>query len=504
MLRFMERSAIKLLKKRGKSNREIAKLLGRDRKTIARVVAEPTDKQSSVGKRSSVVDVYEPQIRQWISQGLPVAVMLSKVRSDSDQPYQDGRTAFYQRVKQIREQIEPSESSAIWRFEGLAGEYLQVDWGEVRNFPYVKTDGVTRYIFVARLKYSRFISIEFCDNMRYETLIRCLLGSFSAIGGVPWVVVFDNMKTVVLGRNSDGSPQWNERFLQFASEIEFHPQVCDVGAANQKGTVENGVKFVKGNFLPGRTFTDDKDLIQQAIDWQKQVNNQPNAAHGKTPQQLLPEEREAFFPLNETAKTYGILHSSKVNPESVIVYGRNYYSVPEHLIGQVVTVRVAAEAIKIYHANQLVATHQRCFDRHCWIRNLEHYQQTLEKKPRAKVMAYREKLLEIDPMVRQYIIVICRRDRNQMNDQILCLYQLWQQYSTAPFVAAIASAEKLGIYGADYIQSILANPDSQSVANRPVPLANTVERTSSQLIKAQPLQTAVDRDLSTYESYARH
>jgi len=39
----------------------------------------------------------------------------------------------------------------------------------------------------------------------------------------------------------------NRKFRQFASEIGYHPEVCDPGAANQKGTVENGVKFVKGN-----------------------------------------------------------------------------------------------------------------------------------------------------------------------------------------------------------------------------------------------------------------
>jgi transposase len=45
MLDFMERSSIKLLKKRGNTDTEIAKVLGRDRKTVRKALAEPADKQ---------------------------------------------------------------------------------------------------------------------------------------------------------------------------------------------------------------------------------------------------------------------------------------------------------------------------------------------------------------------------------------------------------------------------------------------------------------------------
>ena len=117
------------------------------------------------------------------------------------------------------------------------------------------------------------------------------------LGGMPWVLVFDNMRTVVrmiAKRDKDGNPIWNRRFRQFASEMDFHPDVCDPGAANQKGTVENGVKFVKGNFLAGRTFLDDEDLSMQLTQWLSERNNQKCQAHGYTPNQLLPEEREAL------------------------------------------------------------------------------------------------------------------------------------------------------------------------------------------------------------------
>jgi hypothetical protein len=190
--------------------------------------------------------------------------------------------------------------------------------------------------------------VEFHDNMRYETLIRCMLRCFEHLGGVPWVLVFDNMATVVriiAERDKDGNPAWNRRFRQFASEIGFHPDVCEPGAANQKGTVGNGVKLVKGNFLPGRTFRDDDDLFTQSTEWQVERNSQKCRAHGHTPNELLPEEQKVLDPLTETSESYGLLRLLRVNPESVIRFETNCYSVPEHLIGQVVTVRVASNEL---------------------------------------------------------------------------------------------------------------------------------------------------------------
>jgi len=71
----MERSAIHLLKKRGKSQREIARELGRSRTTVARVLREPLDRRPASRTRASVVDPYRAQIAQWAAQGLTAVRM---------------------------------------------------------------------------------------------------------------------------------------------------------------------------------------------------------------------------------------------------------------------------------------------------------------------------------------------------------------------------------------------------------------------------------------------
>ena len=139
----------------------------------------------------------------------------------------------------------------------------------------------------------------------------------------------------------------------------------------------------------------------------------------------------------ETADTYGLLHLLRVYPESVIRFETNCYSVPEDLIGLVVTARVTSNELKIYHDNQLVAQHERSYQKRQKVRDLDHYQRTLSSKPRAKVMAYREKLLELDSTTASYVAEICHRDRNSMNQQILRLYALWKEHGTERFLEAV-------------------------------------------------------------------
>lgn len=133
MLGFMERSTIKLLEKRGANKTEIAKVLRRDRKTVRRALQEPTHRQQKRSPRESVVDPYEAQIRDWLEEALPVNVMLHKARELETNPYQGGRTAFYEGVGRIRKRVVRDSQKAIWRFETLPGEYLQSlppgNWG---------------------------------------------------------------------------------------------------------------------------------------------------------------------------------------------------------------------------------------------------------------------------------------------------------------------------------------------------------------------------------------
>jgi len=136
--------------------------------------------------------------------------MLEMARADPEQPYPGGHSVWRGYVRRVRQEMAHDQAVADVpiRFEGMPAEYLQVDWGEIRGFPFTHQRPATRYFLACRLKYSRWVWVRFTDNMRQETLFRGLVDCFLALDWVPWVLVFDNMKTVTSGRDSAGQPLW--------------------------------------------------------------------------------------------------------------------------------------------------------------------------------------------------------------------------------------------------------------------------------------------------------
>jgi hypothetical protein len=158
MVRQMERSAIHVMAKRGKSVRQIAAELGRSPTTIARVVPEPVDTPPPPRRRRSKVEASRPQIAAGIGEGLANVRILERARADLEQPYRGGRTIFDHLVRPIRRERarEQAVQDVPIRFEGVPAEERQVDWGEVRRFPFAQQAPARRSFLACRLKDSRF------------------------------------------------------------------------------------------------------------------------------------------------------------------------------------------------------------------------------------------------------------------------------------------------------------------------------------------------------------
>jgi transposase len=489
----MERSTIQLLAKRGKSQRQIAKALGRSRTTIQRVLQEPTTQAPAQRHRASRVDPFRPQIEQWLHQGLSTVRMLELARSDPDHPYAGGRSVFNDMVRRIRLEQERRSADVPLRFEGLPAEYLQVDWGEIRHFPFSQQPPATRSFLACRLKYSRWSWVRFTADMRQETLLRGLVDCFAqrapALGWVPWVLVFDNMKTVTSGRDAADQPIWTPALLQLARDFGFHPQACDPGAANQKGSVESLVKWVKGNFLPGRSFRDDEDLSAQASSWQAQGNTRPSAATGAPPLARLEAEALKGGSLPPSAQDYGFLVVGHVSAEALVAVAGNRYSVPVRYVRLAVTVRVHRERVRIWHDLECIADHPRApHGAGQRVIELAHFAPVLTRKPRAKVMLFRQVLLDLGGCAIPFIQELSRRHRADLGPQVLAVYALYERYGKAEVLAAMELAAQAGSYDAAALEGLLMR-----VAQvQPVPPL---------VLPGVPTQGEVDRLLSSYEAW---
>ena len=310
-------------------------------------------------------------------------------------------------------------------------------------------------------------------------------------------LVPDNMKTAVLGRTAEHEPIWNPAYQRLAVECKFHPDVCAPASGNQKGAVENLVKFVKGNLLPGRSFYDDADLAEQCRAWLRQVNTErPSDATGQPPAVLLEEEQPKLGPLPDLARDYGFFDSVVVSREGLVALESNGSSVPAHPIGRVLTARIHQSRIELFTDGERVATHPRHTGQRARIIDPTHFEAAFATKPRGRVMVYRDWLCNLSPQVSSYVQELSYKRRAEMSQQMIALYDLAQEMGKPDFVAALELAAEQQTYGVEYVRAILSEMTESCAQNR-----SAGRKPAEALGGLSHEQQHVERSLADYEQY---
>ena len=168
---------------------------------------------------------------------------------------------------------------------------MQVDWAVIG----LGRD--RRPVFVATLGWSRASYVEFCDDEKVETLILAHEHAFAAFGGSPREVLYDNVKTVVLERNTygRGHHRFHSGFLDYAGHAGFIPRLCRPYRAKTKGKVERFIRYLRESFwvpLSSRLAQEglivDRETANLAVKrWLREVANA--RIHGTT--SAVPAER---------------------------------------------------------------------------------------------------------------------------------------------------------------------------------------------------------------------
>jgi transposase len=238
---------------------QIARVVNLDRKTVRRCLRQ-TEWQPY--RRAPAGQTLLSAHRTWLTARAP-AVNYSARILYQELRAQRGYTGSYDTVRNaVRPlRIEAAAASLTQcRFETEPGAQAQADWGQVR----VRFDSgpAEVHIFVLTLGYSRRAWAEGYTHERMESLLAAHENGFAHFGGVPREILYDRMRTVIQGEE-DGRKRWNDTFRAFAGHWGFEPRVCRPYRAQTKGKVESGVKYVKCNFLPGRTFRNLADFNEQ-------------------------------------------------------------------------------------------------------------------------------------------------------------------------------------------------------------------------------------------------
>jgi transposase len=321
------------LYRKGVTISEIARISGHSRTTIRTIVhgllSPPPQKRKARGRK---IDPFIPYLEKRMAEGVyNCRKLLDEIGRQGYQGSWSLLKSFVQPYRQARRQ------EATVRFETEPGEQAQVDWA---HFGFIEHQGRRRrlYAFLMTLGWSRSLYLEFTVSADAAWWLRCHVHAFHYFGGVPRVVLHDNLKTAVLERAA-GTVHWNPRYMDFADYYGFTPRACQPYRARTKGKVESGVRYVRGNFWPGLTFVDLADLNRQCQAWlDSTANRRVHGTTGEVPLERL--ARECLLPLDgKPDYDTSLIAFRRTAKDCFLSYDGNYYSVPAEYARKILQVK---------------------------------------------------------------------------------------------------------------------------------------------------------------------
>jgi len=345
---------IKTLLKRGLNKSQIARATGHDWKTVSKVIQKIESGEEIPEKKSHprLLDPHKEKILELMEKGL------SGIRIN-EELIREGVKVGYSTLKDYIAVIRKRENIFV-RIHTDPGEEAQVDFGYAGLTPGNNGKKRKTWVFNMRLSYSRLDYYEKVYNQRVETFIQCHINAFNYFGGVPWRVKIDNLKAAILEANFY-EPVYQRQYKDFADYYGFDPVPCRVYHPNDKGKVESGIKYVKGNFFAGRQFKDGRDIDVQLFNWQENTCN--SRVHGTTrkiPREVFDNEEKIklkTLPLEEfNLSEVGL---RKVYHDCHIFVDYNYYSIPFEYVGKYVEIDLSRTLLKAFYNNKQIVLHQR-------------------------------------------------------------------------------------------------------------------------------------------------
>src|ERR1035437_4821206 len=274
------------------SQAQTARALGLDIRTVAKWANVEQFVPRAGVVRVGKLDAFKGQIVRWLDTHPYSAQQIYQRLCEAG--YQGGRTI----VKDYVHRIRPRHQEAFLKLDFAPGEAAQVDWGEYGSIGVGSTRRRLSF-FLMVLCYSRRMYLEFTVSHTSEFFLSCHENAFIAFDGVPARIIVDNLKSAVLQRMVGVAPVFNQKYLDFSRHWGFKISPCNVRSGWEKGRVENGVGYVKKNFLAGLELPDFSALQPAATLWTDTVANvRVHGATHRRPMDLFDAERAKLGALN--------------------------------------------------------------------------------------------------------------------------------------------------------------------------------------------------------------
>jgi transposase len=212
------------LHRQGLTVSAIARALGVDRKTVRRYIARGLELPVYGPRkpRQRLLDPFVVYLRERVTAypGLTARRLWRELR-------ERGYTGGYTAVTDVLRDLRPSPLPGFEvRFETPPGDQAQVDFAQFQvTFADEPSETRIVWLFSFVLGFSRLIWARFVLHQDMQTVLRCHMAAFAAIGGTPREILYDRMKTAVIGETT-GSIVYNRALIDFARHYGFQPKAC--------------------------------------------------------------------------------------------------------------------------------------------------------------------------------------------------------------------------------------------------------------------------------------
>jgi hypothetical protein len=219
-----------------------------------------------------------------------------------------------------------------------------------------------------------------------------------------------------------------------------------IARGNEKGRVERAIRYVRDNFFVARTFTDLDDLNAQAEAW----------CNGPALQRPCPEDRslsvrEAFeqeqpqllalpdnpFPTDEREEV-------SVGKTPYVRFDLNDYSVPHTLVRRTVTVVASPTRVRILDGLDVIASHERSYDKGKQVEDPAHIAALIEAKRQGRHHRAADRLFHAAPNSRDLLTEAASRGQN-LGSLTAALLRLLDRYGATELEGAIGEALSRGV-----------------------------------------------------------
>ena len=282
------------------------------------------------------------------------------------QKYRENETTYETFIKQI------------YQF----GKVCEFDWGDAKLVLNGKEVKLKMAVFTLAKSNYRFAYLYPYENT--QCFIDAHIRFFEHLGGVPEIMVYDNMKVAVARFVGRTEREATEALKKISVYYSFKFRFCNIRKGNEKGHVENSVDFIRRKaFSAINAFSSIEDAQVRLLERVEKHNAiKTKAAGDLSPAELFADEKKHLLQLMPTYTNF-ITSTATVDKLSTISYQQNRYSVPDHLVRKTVDVRIYADKVKIFRNGENVAEHRRQHGNHCWSIDIMHFRNTLSHKPGA-------------------------------------------------------------------------------------------------------------------------